>query len=390
MKRTAPEVLRAAAFGCAAVALVLCLARDRADGPRLDVLAALVAGAACAGAWALMTRGAPAPPPPGPAPWRGLPSVLPRDRVDWCAVTGMLLVALAPFAAYRHAALGEVHEVALVLGALPLVLWVLVPLPVLWSLLVRPLPERHRLLARDAREGRVVAVRFELEAGEWVRIIDEENRRLVDPEPDVAQMLKLRDAHGAYYGVQPQGPGLFGQSPVGRFGLFAATFRGGPVWVVWPDRWEAVLAVARRQGPPSYPVAVVSETGEMVWGYSAITWSDRYLTDPANRLPTVPGAAARPLRHRPSFHAPLHGRLFASLGIALAALTPLLLDLVSGAASAWLGALAAVALAAAPFVASRAAARFPDPARWHVPPVQDFRVPGSGERWGEAGPDATA
>ncbi|GHJ92813.1 hypothetical protein SNE510_23320 [Streptomyces sp. NE5-10] len=377
MSRTATDALRAAAFGCAAVALVLLLAHDRADGPRRDVLAVLLAGAACAGAWAWATRREPAP-VRGPSPWRGLPSVLPRNPVDWYAVAGALLVAVAPFAAYRFAALGEVHEVTLALGCLPLFFWGLAVLPVLGTLLVRRLSERHRLLARDAKEGRVPAVRFELEDGQWVRIIDEENRRLVDPRPDVTQMLKLRDARGDYYGVQLLRPGVLGPSPVGQFSRFTAEFRGGPVWVMWPDRWEAVLAVARRGGPLAYPVVVVSETGAMVWGYSAISWSDRYLTDPANRLATVPGLAARPLRPRPAFHAPVHGRLFAGLGIALAALAPLLLDLVSGAASAALGGLAAVAVAVTPLVVAHAAGRHPDTTRWDVPPVQDFRVPSAG------------
>ncbi|MFD4376064.1 hypothetical protein [Streptomyces sp. NPDC058486] len=380
MSRTASEALRAAAFGCAAVALVLCLVYDRADGPRWDVLGVLVAGAVCAGAWAFATRGAPVP-APGPAEWRGLPSVLPRNRVDWYMVAGSLLVAVAPFAAFRFAAFGEVDEVAVALGAMPLVFWGLAVVPLVVKLLVRPLSERHRLLAQDAKAGRVHAVRFVLERGEWVRVIDEENRRLVDPRPDVTQLLKLRDERGDYYGTQTLRPGVLGPSPIGQFSLFAATFKGGPVWVVWPDRWQAVLAAARRGGSPAYPVALVSETGEMVWGYSAISWSDRYLTDEATRVPTVPGQAARPLRPRPSFHAPVHGRMFLCLGIAPAALTPLLLDVVSGAASAWLGALAAVAVVVAPFVATLADGRHPDPSRWHVPPVQDFRVPGSGERW---------
>ncbi|MFI9155657.1 hypothetical protein [Streptomyces sp. NPDC053367] len=379
MSRTTTEAVRAAAFGFAAVALFLCLVYDRADGARWDVLAALAAGAVCAGVWAFATRGEPVP-APGPRQWHGLPSVLPRNPVDRFAVAGMLLAATAPFAAYRFAAHGEVHDGFLVLGALPLVVWLLVFVPVLWRLLVRRLPERHRLLAQDAEAGRVVAVRFESAGAEWARIVEEDNPRLIDPRPEIARMLKVRDEHGKWYGVQGLLPGLFGRSTVGEVSLFGARFKGEHIWIMWPERWEAVLAVARRQRPPAYPVAVVSETGEMIWGYAAIDYTDRYLTDPANLRPTVPGLAGRPLRPRPAFRTAVHGRMYLRLAVALAALTPLLLDLVSGAASAWLGFLAAVALADAPFAASRANARVPDPTRWTVPPVADLRTGGGAAR----------
>ncbi|WP_030748098.1 hypothetical protein [Streptomyces griseus] len=375
MSRTAAEALRAAAFACAAVALALCLVDDRADGPRWDVLAALAAGAACAGAWALTTRGK-AVPPPAPQPFRGLPSVLRRNPVDWYAAVGFLLAAVAPFAAYRFAAWGEVHEATAVLGCFALVLWGLLFLPVLGRLLVRRLPERHRFLAQDAKAGEVYAVRFELESGEWIRIIDADNPKLVDPVPTTDQMLKLRDGIGKYYGTQSLRPGFFGQSPIGQFSLFAARFKGEPVWVVWPKRWEQALAVARRGGLPAYPVAMVSETGEMVWGYAALDYTDRYLTDPANLHPTVPGLAARPPRPLPAFRADVHGGLFLRLGAALAALTPVLLDVVSGTASAVLGLLAAGLLVNAPVAASSANTRLPDPDRWRIPPIQDDRVPG--------------
>ncbi|MEU3605701.1 hypothetical protein AB0E83_09645 [Streptomyces sp. NPDC035033] len=377
MSRTVTEALRAAALGCAALVVVLCLVHDRADGPRWDALAALAAGAACAGAWALATRRE-AVPPPAPREFEGLPSVLPRDPVDWYGVAGLLLVTVAPFAAFRFGARGEVADRYLGLGAFPLVLLALALLPALWKALTRPLPEFHRLLARDARAGRVVAVRFTLETGEWIRIIDEDNRKVLDPDPEHVRALRLRDEHGAYYGPQGLLPGLYGRSPVGRLSRFAARFKGEHVWVLWPERWEPVLAVARRQHPYAYPVAVVSETGEMVWGNAAIEYTDRYLTDRSNLRPTVPGLAARPLRPRPRFHAPVHGRLYAGLAVAAAALVPLLLGLVSGAASAWLGLLAAVAPVWGLLSASGAAHRIPDPTRWTVPPVQDLRVPAAG------------
>ena len=66
--------------------------------------------------------------------------------------------------------------------------------------------------------------------------------------------------------------------------------------------------------------------------------------------------------------------MYLRLAVAVAALTPLLLDMVSGAASAWLGLLAAAALIDAPFAASRANARIPDRTRWSVPPVADLRT----------------
>ncbi|MEU3396822.1 hypothetical protein [Streptomyces filamentosus] len=372
MSRTA-EALRAAAFACAAVALALCLVNDRADGPRWDVLALLLAAAACTGAWAFGTRGERVP-QPAPGPFPGLPSVLPRNRVDWYAVVWTLLAAVAPFAAFRFATWGEASEVLAILGCLALIFWGLVFLPRLWGLLVRPLHERYRLLARDAKAGRVHAVRFELESAEWGRIIDEDNPKLIDPKPTHIQMLKLRDDKGDYYGTQPVHPGIVGQSPIGQYSHFAARFKGRHVWVMWPERWQPILAAARRGGFLAYPVAVVSESGEMVWSHSAISWSDRYLTDPATLQPTVPGLRARPVRPRPVFLAPVHVPVFVRLGVALAALAPLLLDLVPGTASVLLGLLATAALIDAPFAAHRANGTSPDPTRWTVLPVQDMRL----------------
>lgn len=57
MRHTVTEVLRAVPLGCAAVAVVLCFVYERPDGARWDILAALLVGAICIGAWALLTRG---------------------------------------------------------------------------------------------------------------------------------------------------------------------------------------------------------------------------------------------------------------------------------------------------------------------------------------------
>ncbi|MEV8533852.1 hypothetical protein [Streptomyces sp. NPDC051211] len=157
MRHTVTESLRAASLGSAAVAVVLCFVYDRADGARWDVLAALAAGAVCIGAWAMMTHQAPPPGPPVPAPepMEALPSVLPRNPVDWYLLAGMLLVAVAPWAVFRHAAYLEVDIAVVVLLALPLCAWIaMVSLLTVKPLIVRRLPEPHRLLARDAKAGR--------------------------------------------------------------------------------------------------------------------------------------------------------------------------------------------------------------------------------------------
>ncbi|WP_327418975.1 hypothetical protein [Streptomyces sp. NBC_01233] len=49
MRHTVTECLRAASLGCAAVAVVLCLVHDRADGARWDVLAAFAVGRCASG-----------------------------------------------------------------------------------------------------------------------------------------------------------------------------------------------------------------------------------------------------------------------------------------------------------------------------------------------------
>jgi hypothetical protein len=378
VRHTFTESLRAASLCCAAVAVVLCLVHDRAEGARWDVLAALAAGALCIGAWALMTRQAPPPGPPVPAPdpMEALPSVLPRNPVDWYLAAGMLLVAVTPFAAFRYAAHLEVHPAVVALGALPLVSWIAA---VSWQtakhLLVRQLPEPHRLLAQDAKAGRVVAVRFECAGAEWHRIVPEDSTALVDPPLEHAQHLKVRDADGKWYGVHGLLPGSIGPDDARKqLAVFGPRFAGAHVWMLWPERWEPVLAVARRRGHPAYPVAVVADTGEMIWGYASLDNTDRYLTNPTNLCATTPGLRARPVRPRPYFRASVHGRMLLRLAVAVAALTPVLLDAASGGVSALLGLVSAAAVIDALFAALRGNAKVPDPSRWNVPPVVDFRT----------------
>lgn len=379
MRHTFAEFLRAASLACSAAAVALCLLHDRADGARWDVLAALAAGAACIGGWALMTRQAPPPRPPVPAPLprEALPSVLPRNPVDWYLAAGMLLVAVAPWAAFRYAAHLEVNAALVALVAVPLIAWIAV---VVWltvkHLLVRPLPEAHRLLAQDAKAGQVVAVRFECAGAEWFRIVPENSTALVNPRLEHFQHLKVRDADGKWYGVHGLLGGLVGPDHARKqLAVFGPRAEGGRVWMLWPQRWEPVLAVARRRGHPAYPVAVVDDSGEMIWGYASLDYTDRYLTDPANLRATTPGLTARPVRPRPYFRAAVHGRMLLRLALAVAALTPVLLDAVSGGFSALLGLIAAAAVIDAPLAAVRSNTTTPDPSRWSVPPVEDWRTP---------------
>lgn len=377
MRHTFAEFLRAASLGCAAVALVLTVSHDRVDGVRWDVLAALVVGALCIGGWALLTHRTPppSPPVPGPPPIEALPSVLPRNPVDWYLVVGMVTVAVAPWAAFRYATL-ETDSPLIVLGILPLLLWAPA---VLWQtvkhLLVRRLPEAHRLLAQDAKSGRVVAVRFELDSAEWLRLVSETSTALADPPLEHAQMLKVRDADGKWYGVHGLLRGLIGPDHARKqLAVFGPRFAGTHVWTLWPRRWEPVLAVARRRGHPAYPVAVIADTGEMVWGYASLDNTDRYLTDPANLHATAPGLRARPVRPRPYYRSAVHGRMLLRLAIALAAFTPILLDSVSGGTGALLGLVTAAAVIDAPFAALRGNTKVPDPSRWSMPPVEDLRT----------------
>ncbi|MFI6944317.1 hypothetical protein ACIBI4_34105 [Streptomyces sp. NPDC050418] len=381
MRPALAEPLRAASLFCAAVAVVLFLVHERGDGARWDVLASLAAGAACFGAWAVLTRRTPpsGPPAPAPAPLPAPPSVLLRNPVDWYLAAGMALVAVAPWAVFRYAAYQEIHLGGVVLGGLlcggwaAAVLWILVK-----KVLVRPLSKAHRLLAQDAEAGRVVAVRFEVGSAEWIRFVPEDSTALIDAEPQVAQMLKVRDAVGDWYGVHglnqdPNGPDHARK----QLAVFGPRYAGSGVWMLWPQRWELVLSVVRRRRNPAYPVAVVADSGEMVWGYASLDYTDRYLTNPANLRATTPGLQALPVLPRPYFRGAVHGRLLLRLAIAAAALAPLLLDMVSGGTGATLGLLAAVALMDAPFAARRGTGKVPDPSRWTIPPVEDLRLPPS-------------
>ncbi|MFG2839357.1 hypothetical protein ACGFZH_09775 [Streptomyces zaomyceticus] len=378
MRHTVTEVLRAVSLGCAAVAVVLCALHEGPGGARWDVLAALVVGAICVGAWALLTRNeAPSGPPvPPPAPMHDLPSVLPRNPVDWYLTTGMVLVAFAPWAVFRYATSLEVLLPLVILGHMLLIPWsATVLFLTVKHLLVRRLPEPQRLLAQDALAGSVVAVRFRSTGAEWIRLVPENSTKLIDPPLEHVQQLKLQDAKGDWYGTHGLLPSLFGPDHARKqLAVFGPRFKGEHVWVYWPKRWEPVLSVARRRGHPAYPVAVIADNGEMVWGYAALDYTDRYLTDPANLKATAPGVKARPVRPRPYFRAAVHGRMLVWLGIALAALVPVLLDLVSGGVSALLGAVAASAVIAAPVSATRGISTRPDPNRYNIPPVVDFRT----------------
>ncbi|WP_093616261.1 hypothetical protein [Streptomyces indicus] len=379
MRRTVAETLRAASLACAAVAVLLCLVNDRSDGARWDALAALVVGACCIGAWAALTRRTPpsGPPSPAPAPLPAPPAELLRNPVDWYLAAGMVLTAVAPWAVFRFAAHEQIEFSAVLLGGTLLGLWTGIVLALtVKKVLVRPLSKTHKLLAADAKAGRVVAVRFEVGSAEWIRFVPEDSTELIDPKLDNAQMLKVRDAEGKWYGVHglhkdPNGPDHARK----QLAVFGPRYAGEPVWMLWPQRWELVLAVVRRWRNPAYPVAVVADTGEMIWGYASLDYTDRYLTDPANLRATAPGLRARPVLPRPYFRPAVHGPMLLRLAVAAAALTPVLLDTVSGGLGALLGLLAATALMDAPFAARRANSRTPDPSRWNVPPVEDFRVP---------------
>ncbi len=379
MRHILGECLRAASLLCAAVAVILCMFYDGSGGARWGVLAALVVGAVCIGVWALLTRGAPPAGPSAPAPEHlpAPPSVLLRNPVDWYLTAGMILVAVAPWALFRFAAHQEIDPAAIVLGALPLGLWTGM---VLWltvkKLLIRPLSKEHRLLAQDAKAGRVVAVRFRLGSAEWLRFVPENSTDLIDPKLEHAQMLKLLDAEGKWYGVHGLHKDVNGPDHARKqLAVFGPRFAGEQVWMLWPQRWEIVLAVARRQRNPAYPVAVVADTGEMVWGYASLDYTDRYLTDSANLRATAPGLRARPVSPRPYFRGAVHGRMLLRLALAAAAFTPVLLDAVSGGVSALLGLVAAVAVMDAPFAARRGNTKVPDPSRWNIPPVEDLRTP---------------
>ncbi|MFJ8658277.1 hypothetical protein [Streptomyces sp. NPDC093795] len=381
-RHTVTEALRAAALLCAAVAVALLFVYDRSDGARWDVLAALFTGAACIGAWALLTRNEPplGPPEPAPEPMRDLPSVLPRNPVDWYLTAGMTLVALAPWAVFRYASYQEIDPAVLVIPALLLVPWTLVVLVLtVKNLLVRRLPEPQRLLAEDALAGRVVAVRFESAGAHWLRNVSEKSTKLIDPPLEHAQHLKVRDAKGDWYGMHGLLSALTGPDHARKqLSVFGPRTEGRHVWIYWPERWEPVLAVARRHGHPAYPVVAIADDGEMIWGYAALDYTDRYLTDPANLRATTPGVRARPVRPRPYFRPSVHGRMLLRLAVALAAVTPVLLDAVSGGVSAALGLVAAIAVIDAPFAALRGNTKVPDPSRYEVSPVHDFRTqPGS-------------
>ncbi|WP_404952990.1 hypothetical protein [Streptomyces sp. 147326] len=98
---------------------------------------------------------------------------------------------------------------------------------------------------------------------------------------------------GKWYGVHGLLRGLTGPDNARKqLAVFGPRFAGRHVWMLWPERWEPVLAVARRRGHPAYPVAVVADTGEMDAPFAALR-GDTKMPDPPSRWGVPPVKALR-------------------------------------------------------------------------------------------------
>ncbi|WP_406332289.1 hypothetical protein [Streptomyces sp. NBC_00203] len=356
MRRSTPfaRALGGAALVCAAVGMVLGVARYAAGTPRLDALVPLGLAAVLAGGWVLAVRAA----PPvevlvaagAPA---GVPAALGPIRRDWGYVAGAYLLMWAPYAAARVAYGTDYGKsgslAASALCALTLLYAVVGSLYGI-GLLGRQLGAAQRLLREDAAAGRVHAVRvrnagavqenYRSPARTGVGKTDVSVSRWLELEADGAgdaRPARLRAMEGVNFKIAT------GEKHLSQA---ASQLAGHEGWLCWHTRWKEIAATDRRM---ILPAAFVTDSGHVVWGcmYEE-DWRPWLRGEAAGAGDTEPGLAAvhstEPGRAavpapRPSRFTAAYRGFLSVLLAALLATVPYLLGLVPVLAAAGLAAL---------------------------------------------------
>ncbi|MDX2701560.1 hypothetical protein PV350_01680 [Streptomyces sp. PA03-6a] len=294
------------ALACAAVALALVFVRYDAPAPRWDILTALGAAAAAAGAWALACRLAP---PLRPAPSTAQPSSpppvprrLPMPARDGGRATGAVLLIVTPFFLTRLAA-GTGGVLA---GVLIILVFVLTAKTLQFArrqTRQADIRAKMRVLSEDAGRGGLHTVRVRV--GEPVRM-----RYL--KRGDKPGQLDVTQFH--WIVLEEGGREIRLAGPDGEVGRAALRLGGQEGWLCWPERWKLI--------EDELPAAFVADNGETVMG----------LTDPDEARPYLKGAASpgtadstvRRVPRTAKFSAPVHGLILGGALLAAVIASPVL------------------------------------------------------------------
>lgn len=138
---------------------------------------------------------------------------------------------------------------------------------------------------------------------------------------------------------------------------------GHQAWMCLPTRWKLI--------DKGLPVALVADTGHVVWGELTRDAARQYLADPvngapANLHPTSPDRPSLALPGRAKFRQDLHGRQLAWLLAAFALAAPALFGAVTGLPGSLLCLGTAVAVAASGLGVTRRAGELPGVIGWTV------------------------
>ncbi|MET9406597.1 hypothetical protein ABZX90_12655 [Streptomyces sp. NPDC002935] len=314
-----------------AVAVGLTVVGHDAPTPRWDIVAALGVAALAAGGWILACRTAAAVRVESTvAAQASIPRSLRQPPHDWGLAAGVALTIVTPLAVLRFGFTlyeGVLTVLAVIVGA-GLGFWLLVY--VVTDLLGRRLGPRQRVLCADAAAGQVHAVRVRVEAPIWKRY---------EKRGDKPGTIKAEHTH--WLEVSPVGGGaplqVYPMYPAGGgTGLTRTTtdllqaglqLGGHQAWMCLPTRWKLI--------DKGLPVALVADTGHVVWGELSRDAARPYLADPVNGAPvnlhpTSPDRPSLSLAGRAKFRRDLHGRQLVWLLAAFALAAPALLGTVAG------------------------------------------------------------
>ncbi|MEU2618626.1 hypothetical protein ABZ642_10715 [Streptomyces sp. NPDC007157] len=361
-----------AALVAVAVAVGLALVRHDAPTPRWDVIETLGVAALAAGGWILACRTAPTvrvePPVPAQA---SIPRSLRRPPHDWGLAAGVVLTIVTPLAVLRFGVTlyeGVLTVLAVVVGT-GLGFWLLVY--VVTDLLGHRLGPRQRVLCADAAAGQVHAVRVRIEAPVWKRY---------ETRGDKPGTIKAEHTHwlevspvegGVPLQVCPMYPagGGTGLTRTTTDLLQAGLQLGGhQAWMCLPTRWKLI--------EKGLPVALVADTGHVVWGELSRDAARQYLADPANGAPvnvhpTSPDRPSLAPAGRAKFRRDLHGRQLVWLLVAFALAAPALLGAVAGFPGSLLCLGTAVAVIASGLGVRRRVGELPGEIGWTVRESRD-------------------
>ncbi|MFC9462448.1 hypothetical protein ACFWN5_09175 [Streptomyces sp. NPDC058430] len=355
-----------------AVGIGLVLVRHDAPTPRRDIVEALGVAALATGAWIIACRAAPAVRGESSVPAQAsIPRLLRQPPHDWGLAAGVVLTIVTPLAALRFGFTlyeGALTGLAVIVG-IGLGFWLLVY--VATDLLGHRLGPRQRVLYADAAAGQVHAVRVRIGAPIWKRY-EKRGDKPGTIKAEHTQWLEVSPVGGGVplqvYPMYPAGGGT-GLTRTTTDLLQAGLQLGGhQAWVCLPTRWKLI--------EKGLPVAIVADTGHVVWGELSRDTARQYLADPVNGAPvnmhpTSPDRPSLALAGRAKFRRDLHGRQLVWLlaGFALAA--PALLGAVAGFPGSLLCLGTAVAVAASGLGVTRRAGELPGEIGWTVRESRD-------------------